>query len=90
ADQMRVCELAEQHGLDKEIVAAGKRHYHYATALFFLKVADFDLFMEHIDKSTDGTWFLHARHQDIYRLRNRPEELLNEYFTGNKITNQMA
>ncbi|QFY88672.1 glycosyltransferase [Magnetovirga frankeli] len=82
ADQMRVCELAEQHGLDQEIVAAGKRHYQYATALFFLKAEDFDLFREHIEQSTDGAWFLHARHQDIYRLKNHPEELLKKYFSA--------
>jgi len=79
-EQLHVCDLAEQHGINTEVVIRGKRHYYYATALFFLKQKKFKLFTTYIMQSTDGMWFLHDKHKDIWFSQKKPQSLLTKYF----------
>ena len=56
-EQLHVCSLAAEHGVSENVVIAGERHYHYAAALFYLKIGSFDRFSSLIEKTTDGIWF---------------------------------
>jgi len=79
-EQLHVCDLAEQQGINSDIVNHGKYHYYYATALYFLKKAEYDLFQSHISKSSDGVWFLDEKHKDIWLNYDKPDELISKFF----------
>ncbi len=79
-EQLHVCELASRHGIDKNMVLSGERHYQYATALFFLRARQDALFQTHIKKSTEGQWFLNSKHKSIWHNRENIEMLQNTFF----------
>lgn len=79
-DQLHVCDLAEKFNLDDDIIQAGRYHYIYATALFFLKAKEDALFSRYIVRSTDQKWFFDAKHRAIFMAREEPERLRAEYF----------
>jgi glycosyltransferase involved in cell wall biosynthesis len=79
-DQLNVCDLAEKYGLDNSIVQEGKRHYEFATALYFLKIKEDELFNQHITKSTDGKWFFDTRHKEIFIGKGNPDEIRRCYY----------
>ncbi|MCW8932304.1 MAG: glycosyltransferase [Gammaproteobacteria bacterium] len=79
-EQLHVCDLAKQHGLDDKIVQAGKRHYQYATALFFLRAKQDQLFSTHLKQSTDGKWFLNSKHKKIWDNRDDIDTLRNTFY----------
>ena len=79
-EQLHVCDLAEQRGIDTSIVNQGKYHYYYATALFFLKKAEYDLFRSYITLSSDGAWFLDDKHKDIWLNSDKADFLISRYF----------
>jgi len=78
-DQLHVCDLAQSFNLSDEIIQAGKSHYYYATALFFLKAGNDDLFEKYINYSSDGQCFFDEKHKIIWENRQRKEWILNEY-----------
>ncbi|MBF0266626.1 MAG: glycosyltransferase [Gammaproteobacteria bacterium] len=79
-DQLNVCELAEKLGVAENIIKAGIYHYQYATALYFLKAKEYELFIQYINQSSDGQWFFDIKHRDIYNNKNNPKQLLDTYF----------
>ncbi len=81
-DQLNVCSLATSLGVSDNIVQAGIKHYYYATALFFLKAHEDDLFCKYIDESSNGVWFFDNKHKKIYKDRNKPDQIRNKFFKG--------
>ena len=79
-DQLHVCDLAENAGVSEQVILAGRRHYYYATALYFLKEKEDKLFLEYIDQSTDEKWFFDKKHEKIYEGKSMPKQLRNDYF----------
>lgn len=79
-DQLHVCDLAENAGVSKQVILAGKRHYYYATALYFLKIKHYDLFDYYLKQSTDLTWFFDKKHKDIWNRRSDYQALIDDYF----------
>ncbi|KFZ36541.1 glycosyl transferase [Shewanella mangrovi] len=71
-DQLRACDNAKAFGVSEEVITAGKRHYYFATALYFLKLRDDERFQRFINLSTDGDWFFDARHQLAWRQQLTP------------------
>ena len=79
-EQLHVCDLALQHGIDPWVITRGRYHYYYATALFFLKKGNRPLFNDLLEKSTDQKFFLDQKHQDIWLHRYQPEWIIKKYF----------
>jgi hypothetical protein len=79
-DQLHVCELGRNFGVDDAVIQAGKRHYYYATALYFLKLNEDQLFRDYLSQSSDGQWFFNDKHQAVWMNRNDTEHLKNKYF----------
>ena len=79
-EQLHVCSLAAEHGVSENVVIAGERHYHYAAALFYLKIGSFDRFSSLIEKTTDGIWFLDGKHRAIHTNRTAPDQIRKTFF----------
>ncbi len=79
-DQLNVCQIALKHNVDRAIVQNGIFHYIYATALFFLKAHNNELFLKYIKKSTDGQWFFEEKHKIIFMERHQPDQLRQVFF----------
>ena len=75
ADQLRACDNARAFGIDDAIIAAGKAHYRFATALYFLNQGDMARFTRFINESVVNNWFFDDRHQLAWELRAEPEQV---------------
>ena len=72
ADQRRACDNARPFGISESVIAAGKAHYRFATALYFLKQGDVARFECFINESVVDGWFCDERHQLAWENRARP------------------
>jgi glycosyltransferase involved in cell wall biosynthesis len=79
-DQLHVCELARQYGVSDEVVNEGIDHYYFATAMYFLKISDYERFFKYIKMSTDGVKFFDCRHKEMWLKANEPTCLKKKYF----------
>ena len=73
ADQLRACDNAADLGVDRNIIEQGKAHYRFATALYFLKLGDFERFKRFIQESVLDNWFFDERHQYALKNKENPE-----------------
>ena len=80
ADQLRACDNARAFGIDEAIIAAGKAHYRFATALYFLKQGDLARFTRFINESVVDDWFFDARHQMAWEGRHDPAQVARQLF----------
>lgn len=80
ADQLRACDNARSFGLDEQIIAQGKAHYRFATALYFLKQGDEARFQRFIDDSGVGHCFFDARHRFAWEQRDTPAIVAQQLF----------
>ncbi|ENY71980.1 glycosyltransferase [Aeromonas diversa CDC 2478-85] len=69
ADQLKACDNARPFGIAESVIAAGKAHYRFATALYFLKQGDIGRFERFINESVVDGWFFDARHQLAWEKR---------------------
>ncbi|MEB8287261.1 glycosyltransferase [Aeromonas veronii] len=72
ADQLRACDNARPFGISESVIAAGKAHYRFATALYFLKQGDVARFECFINESVVDGWFFDERHQLAWENRAQP------------------
>lgn len=72
ADQLRACDNARPFGISESVIAAGKAHYRFATALYFLKQGDVARFECFINESVVDGWFFDERHRLAWENRARP------------------
>jgi glycosyltransferase involved in cell wall biosynthesis len=79
-DQLHVCDLCRPFGVDDAVIQAGKRHYYYATALYFLKLNEDELFRDYLSQSSDGQWFFNDKHQAIWQGKKDCQRLRQQYF----------
>ncbi len=80
ADQLRACDNARAFGIDEAIIAAGKAHYRFATALYFLKQGDMARFTRFINESVVDHRFFDARHQLAWEGRHDPAQVARQLF----------
>jgi len=80
ADQLRACDNARALGIGEAIIAAGKAHYRFATALYFLKLGDMARFTRFINESVVDNWFFDARHQMAWQGRYDPAWVTQQIF----------
>ncbi len=83
ADQLRACDNALAFGVSADVITAGKRHYYFATALYFLKLQDNHRFLNFIELSSDGEWFFDSRHQFAWQNRQSPQSVAASLFGTN-------
>ncbi len=79
-DMLSACDLARAHGMSDEIVNRGKSHLYFSTALFFLRVKNFELFDKYITESTKGLFFFDERHEFSWNNKANPEEVFERIF----------
>ncbi len=84
ADQLRACDNALALGVPADVIAAGKRHYYFATALYFLKLQDHHRFLNFMELSSDGEWFFDSRHQFAWQNRQSPQCVVEFLFGANQ------
>lgn len=80
ADQIRACDNAVAFGISSDIIQAGKFHYYFATALYFLKSRDDERFKKFIELSSDGAWFFDPRHQLAWESKDNPHDVASSLF----------
>jgi len=79
-DQLKACDDALKLGMDEQTVHQGKMHYKYATALYFLRAKEYELFNQYIEESTEDGWFFDNKHRLSFNSRLEPDRLRNELF----------
>jgi len=79
-DQLRACDNARTFGIDEKIIAQGKAHYRFATALYFLKQGDAIRFQRFIEASGTDHCFFDARHRFAWEQRNNPAVVAQQLF----------
>ncbi|MFQ1683868.1 glycosyltransferase family 2 protein [Aeromonas veronii] len=84
ADQLRACDNARPFGISESVIAAGKAHYRFATALYFLKQGDVVRFECFINESVVDGWFFDERHQLAWENRARPYIVAQLLFGGSQ------
>ncbi len=80
-DQLYVCDLAYFHGVAKDIIEQGKKHYYYATALYFLRDKNDILFRKYLELSVQDEWFFNNKHKLIWNNRTNAELLRIRFFS---------
>lgn len=80
ADQLRACDNARPFGMAEEVIAAGKAHYCFATALYFLKAGDNERFTRFINESVVDNFFFDSRHCFAWQNRTTPELVTKQLF----------
>ncbi len=80
ADQLRACDNAHAFCMDEEIIAQGKAHYRFATALYFLKQGDKVRFQHFIEASGIDHCFFDARHRFAWEQRHNPTAVTQQLF----------
>ena len=79
-DQERACENAARFGIDPDIIAAGIAHHRFATALYFLKAEQDDLFRRFIQEASHDNWFFDERHKLAFENQNNPDHIRQQLF----------
>ncbi|PPC78440.1 glycosyl transferase [Pokkaliibacter plantistimulans] len=74
-DQLKACENARAFGVAEEVIAQGKSHYEFATALYFLNAGDNHRFNCFIEESAKTGWFFNKRHHYAYEHRDDPDDV---------------
>lgn len=74
-DQLVACENALANGVSQDIVNRGIAHYRFATAIYFLKIRDYERFIFYIEQSAMDNIFFDERHELAWSLRNVPEKV---------------
>ncbi len=69
------CLAAEQFGISNETIAAGISHHRFAAGLYFLAREADDLFVKHIESSSDGILYFNDKHRVVYENRTSPENV---------------
>lgn len=72
-DQLFAINNAEKFAMDSKHIEAGKSHYYFATALFYLKLGQRQLFKQHIDLSKENGVFFDERHKHLVENSNNFE-----------------
>lgn len=80
ADQLRACDNARAFCIDEEIIAQGKAHYQFATALYFLKQGDEARFQRFIEASGIDHCFFDDRHRFAWEQRDNPAVVAQQLF----------
>lgn len=80
-DQLHVCDLAERNGVDNVVVREGRWHYYFATALYFLRLQDYERYLKYMKLSSNGEWFFDQRHEHMWKGQSSPEALKERYFS---------
>lgn len=80
ADQLKACDNARPFGIAESVIAAGKAHYRFATALYFLKQGDVARFERFINESVVDGWFFDERHQLAWENRAQPTIVAQQLF----------
>ncbi|WP_265434745.1 glycosyltransferase family 2 protein [Aeromonas salmonicida] len=80
ADQLKSCDNARPFGIVESVIAAGKAHYRFATALYFLKLGDVVRFERFINESVVDGWFFDERHQLAWENRSQPAVVAQQFF----------
>lgn len=80
ADQLKACDNARPFGIADSVIAAGKAHYRFATALYFLKQGDVARFERFINESVVDDWFFDERHQLTWENRAQPTIVAQQLF----------
>ncbi|MCP5206925.1 MAG: glycosyltransferase [Hahellaceae bacterium] len=77
----RACDNALSMGVAEADVRAGKWHFTYAAALYFLRMGEVERFLKHIEASTDEQWFFDEKHRLVYEHRTHPAEIIARVFS---------
>ncbi|MBW3762556.1 glycosyltransferase [Aeromonas jandaei] len=80
ADQLRACDNARLFGIPESVLDAGKAHYRFAAALYFLKQGDIRRFEHLINLSVVDDWFFDERHQFAWENCSKPTIVAQQLF----------
>ncbi|AWB67786.1 glycosyl transferase [Saccharobesus litoralis] len=78
ADQLQAISNAAQFGISEKTINEGRAHYYFATALFFLKLKQNELFAKYIKLSDIDGFCFDIRHRYAIDHVNEPESVALE------------
>ncbi|MFC4656944.1 glycosyltransferase family 2 protein [Rheinheimera marina] len=79
ADEMAAaCRLGERFGVAGQVIQQGVNHIYFSTALYFLKLGEYTLFSQMIERSVQDELYFDQRHRLAYLNRANPELVRQE------------
>ncbi len=78
-DLIKACDNARELGVSEDDVNAGKSHFQYAAALYFLRMRELKFFDKYISHSAERGWFFDRKHQFAYENRHQPQRIIEEF-----------
>lgn len=79
-DQILAVNNASKFGVVQEVIDKGIAHHQFATALYFLKLRDFERFQKYIEPVGLQEVFFDKRHTFAFANREHPELVLQKLF----------
>lgn len=80
-DQVKAVQNALSFGISTSIIDKGIAHHRFATAIFFLKQGQFELFQKFIVPTHDSNMFFDDRHRFAFKNKENPNMVLKELFS---------
>lgn len=84
---LMACDYAHALGCDIEIVNRGKMHFYFATAIYFAKKNELELFRNLIEQSSNGVNFFDSRHETLFKLAKQSSEAAINYINSAAFSN---
>lgn len=77
---LRTCERSAEWGVPPEVIEAGKAHFRFAAALYFLRQGAEDQFLSTMTESAEGECFFDERHRWAFAHRLEPQRVKRRFF----------
>jgi glycosyltransferase involved in cell wall biosynthesis len=77
-DLIKACDNAKAMGVSEDDINAGKAHFQYAAALYFLRMGELAFFDKHITHSAERGCYFDSRHRFAFEHRHQPQRIMEK------------